>query len=118
MGLVLSEIEERASDKLSFNILVHSHQCFSCSEKVLLRDCLSNHTKKQYCPYEPVMYNYVSRAAGVDELLLSLKMQCIAEKSPTPVKTFFRFVTLFFERSCMGAGLSLATAADMNSVSV
>ena len=29
-------------------------------------------------------------------------MRCIAEQSPTPAKTFFRLVTLFFERSCMG----------------
>ena len=102
MGLVLSEIEERAEDKLEFNVLVHSHQCFSCSRETLERDCVSNGTEKQYCPYEAVMDTHTARADGSDELLLSLKMQCIAENSATPAKTFFRFVTLFYERSCMG----------------
>ena len=107
MGLVLSEIEERAKAddneaQLEFNLLIHSHQCFSCSSLALKRDCLSNGTKKMYCAYEAVNPKYNVRAPGADSLLLSLKMRCLSEQSPTPAKTFFRFVTLFFERGCMG----------------
>ena len=33
--------------------------------------------------------------------MLSLKLRCLSEASKTPIKTFFRFVTLFYENGCM-----------------
>ena len=50
------------------------------------------------------MHDYASLEPGKDLLLLSLKMRCLSEASPTPVKTFFRFVTLFYESNCMIEG--------------
>lgn len=35
--------------------------------------------------------------------MLSLKLRCLSETSKTPIKTFFRYVTLFYENGCMVA---------------
>lgn len=47
------------------------------------------------------MEKNVSKEPGADLLLLSMRMRCLAEGSSTPAKTFFRFVTLFYESGCM-----------------
>jgi len=62
--------------------------------------CLGN---GMYCAYESVMDKYISAEDGKDLLLLSLTMQCLAEASKTPVKTFFNFITHFYEKGCMVA---------------
>ena len=47
------------------------------------------------------MKRWTSKADGADMLMLSLKLRCLSEASKTPVRTFFRFVTLFYEKGCM-----------------
>ena len=47
------------------------------------------------------MRDHTSAAPGIDMLMLSLKMKCLAQASKTPIKTFFRFVTVFYEHGCM-----------------
>ena len=42
-----------------------------------------------------------AKTPGTELLLLSLRMQCLSEASRTPVKTFFRYVTVFYEHGCM-----------------
>ena len=47
------------------------------------------------------MRENTSVASGSDLLILSMKLRCLAEGSRTPISTFFRFVTIFYERGCM-----------------
>ena len=88
-GLALGEMEKKLIEgvdggSIEFNLLIHTHKCFSCGESTLNEQCLSvsgNSGRNGHCAYEPVMRDHTSAAAGSQLLILSLKMRCLSEAS-------------------------------------
>ena len=83
---------------LDFKLVIHTHKCYNCGQTTMENDCLA---EGKHCSYRPIMQDWISEAKGTDLLMLSLRLSCLSEQSKTPIKTFFRFVTLFYERGCM-----------------
>ena len=56
----------------------------------------------EHCVYKTEFTDgRVSVAQGEELIWLGLRMQCLMDQVRLPIKTFFRFIQRFFEKSCM-----------------
>ena len=100
IGQLLLELEKSSPDAVEINFLVNTYQCYKCSSTVKEKDCIID---GKYCLFQPILPENASNAPGSDLLDLSLRMECLTDVSkPTEkVKTFFRYIEVFYEKACM-----------------